>query len=272
MYTVPAPAPLYDIRPKDYAHLNFAGHFNGHYNTGPGEPSYYPQHNFNRMVAPNYQYANGTYYHQVPDGGLLAPAFQQPNVYAFDGGLAPAFPYQLSPLSENSPSSSSMSSQFETTLTPPPGPSFENIPQLYPEPLEDNRPQQTSPPQARRTRGPNKRPPGTGFADLLVRLVSYFVSKPSPNFERKNDLAHPLQAKLPTHVRVAVETYNSKCCYKYPPPEEDTGKENKEKASWQKHIFSNTHCDNLDPEIKEQVPKFVCPAFVAHHDQCKRAR
>lgn len=174
MYAIPAPAPLYDIRPKDYAHPSFAGHFNGHYNTGPGEPSYYSQHNFNGMVAPNFPYPNGTYYDQAPDGGLLAPAFQQPNEYAFDGGLAPAFPYQLSPLSGNTPISSSLSSPFE------------NIPQLYPEPLEDNSPQQTAAPHARRRkRGPNKRPPGTGFADLLVRLVSYLVSKTSPNLTEK---------------------------------------------------------------------------------------
>ena len=175
MYSVPAPAPLYDIRPEDYAHLSFAGHYNGHYNTGSGEPSY-PQHNFNGRVAPNFEFPNGAYYQMAPGGELLvlAPAFQQPNEYAFDGGLEPAFQYQSSPLSGNTPSSSSLSSPFETTLTPPPGPSFENIPQLYPELLEDNSPQQTSPPQARprRTRGPNKRPPGTGFADLLVRLVS----------------------------------------------------------------------------------------------------
>ena len=196
MYSVPVPAPLYDIRPKDYAHLSFAGHFNGHFNTGSGELSY-PQHNFNGMVAPNFQDPN-TFYQQPPDGVLLASSYRQ-NAYAYDGGLAPAFQYQTSRLSGNTPSSSSLSSPFETTLTPPPGPSFENIPQLYPELLRDNSPQQTAAPHARhrRTRGPNKRPPGTGFADLLVRLVLYLVSKTSPNFDRKNNLAHTVAGEAP---------------------------------------------------------------------------
>ena len=105
-------------------------------------------------------------------------------------------------------------------MTPLPVPSLENIPQLYSELLEDNSPQVTAMlhTRRRRTRGPNKRPSGTGmkrtkrsrnpvtgFPDLLVRFITCLVSETSPDYERKNTLAYPLQAKIPKGVRVALE-------------------------------------------------------------------
>lgn len=183
MYSVPTP--LYDIHPKDFSHPSYVDQFNGHLNTGSGEPLYPPSRlPFNGMLASTFQSPHAAFYHQSPDGGLVS-AFQ-PNGFTFDGRLAPAFQYnEMPPLSRNAPSPSSLSSSFEATLTPP-GPSLGSIPQLYPE-LEDNLPPPPAAPRARRrrTRGPNKRPPGTGFSYLLVRLIFRLVSETSSNLKQQ---------------------------------------------------------------------------------------
>ena len=182
------PTSLYDIHPGEFVHPNYADQFNGHFSTGSVEPCY-SEHLSDGMLAPTFQDPYGAIYYQARDGRILDHALQ-PNGYTFAGGLAPT---QVSPLSGNTPSSSSLSSSFEATLTLPPGPSSGNIPQLYPEILEDNTPPLsiTAHARPRRTRGPNKRLPGTGFLDLLVRFISYLVSETSPNFERKTlSLAH----------------------------------------------------------------------------------
>ena len=245
MYSVPAPAPRYDINSGDFVHPNYADQFNG-FNTGSVEPPY-SQYMPNGVFPPTFQDANSAFYHQAPGGGFPDPSFQ-PNGYTFDGG--PTF-QQMSPLSGNTPSSSSQLS-FETTWTPPPGPSFGNIPQLYPEVLEDNAPPPSAAPRARhrRTRGPNRRPPGTGFSDLLVRFIAYLVSKTSPNLKRKNSRVRALQDELPNDVRAAVEAYNPACCGNKRPPEEGKGKED---SSRLKHIFSNRHCAGLPKYIQDEV-------------------
>jgi hypothetical protein len=179
MYSVPTPTQLYDIYPKDFAHPSYADQFNGQFNTGSGEP-FYPQQDFSGML-PTFQNPNGITYYQAPEGGL-ASSFQ-PNEYTFDGRIAPASALQynyMSPLPRNIPSSRSLSSSsstsFGATLTPP-GPLFGNIPQLLPG-LEGNiQPSGAAHAHVashRRARGPNKRPPGTGFAQLLVRFISFF--------------------------------------------------------------------------------------------------
>lgn len=70
-------------------------------------------------------------------------------------------------------------------------------------------------------------------------------------------------------VRAALEEYYPDCpgCGERPPPEGG-----KDSSSRQKHIFSNNHCARLSKEIQEQLPNFVCPAFIAFHGQCSRAR
>ena len=80
-----------------------------------------------------------------------------------------------------------------------------------------------------------------------------------------------MQAELPGDVQAAVEAYNPACCGDKTPSEEGKGKE-KEDSSRQKHIFSDKHCERLGKEIREQLPYFVCPAFVIHHDLCKGAK
>ena len=227
MYSVPTSTQLYDIYPKDFAHPSYSDQFNGGFNTGSGDP-FYPQQDFSGML-PTFQNPNGMTYYQAPEG-RQASAFQ-PNGYTIHStgncqiseGTGACFPISTSPPSGNTLSSSflsSPSSSSEATLTPLPGPSLENIPQLYSEPLEDNSPQVTAILHARRrrTRGPNKRPSGTGmkrtkrsrnpvtgFPDLLVRFITCLVSETSPDFERKSTLTYPLQAKIPKGVRVALE-------------------------------------------------------------------
>jgi hypothetical protein len=78
-----------------------------------------------------------------------------------------------------------------------------------------------------------------------------------------------LQAELPEDVRAAVEAYNPACCRNRTPPKEGKGKED---SSRLKHIFSNRHCERLPKYIQDQVLYFVCPAFVTHHNLCKRAK
>ena len=181
MYSVPTHTQLYDIYPKDFAHPSYSDQFNGGFNTGSGE-SFYPQQDFSGML-PTFQNPNGMNYYQAPEG-RQASAFQ-PNGYTFDGRIAPASVMQynyMPPFPRNIPSSSALSSSsstsFGATLTPP-GPLFGNTPQLLPG-LEGNI-QPTAAAHAhvtshRRARGPNKRPPGTGFAQLLVRFISFVFS------------------------------------------------------------------------------------------------
>ena len=222
-------------------------------------------------MLPTFQNPNGMTYYQAPEG-RRASAFQ-PNGYTFDGRIAPANVMQynyMPPFPRNIPSSSALSSSsstsFGATLTPP-GPLFGNTPQLLPG-LEGNI-QPTAAAHAhvtshRRARGPNKRPPGTGFAQLLVRFFFFFhLISESSNLNGKL-LARPSQEKLPTQVRVALEEYYPNCCE----PRDRPG----QNCSRQKHMFSMKHCSRLSEDMQKLLPFFVCPAFIAFHDQCRNAK
>ena len=264
MYAVPTPTPHYDTNFKDFVHPSYAGQFNDQFNTGYGEPSYHQYSNqFDEILEPTFQAPNGALYYRPPDGGLVASSVYQ-NRYSFDE--APA------PLSGNTPGSSSQfsSSPFGTTLTPP-GPSLVgNIPQLSSE-LEATIFEPTAADPApvassRHTRGPNKRPPGTGFADLLVRFISFFyISSRSRLFTRTENLS---QNKLPWEVRVPLENFYTGCCQQDVKP----GQKPPQKCSRQKHLFSLRHCRNLEEDMQKLLPFFVCPAFIAHHAQCRSAK
>ena len=165
MYSVPTS--LYDIHSNNIVHPDYMDPFNGQFDMGTGE-LFYPQQPFDGLLASALSNHDGVSYHQPPDGGL-APAFQYN-------------PVQMPPLVTGTPSSSSQSSSsLEATLVPSLGPSLGDVPQLCPE-LEVNIPQPTAAPLShrgpvsrhRRTRGPNRRPPGTGFSSLLVRSISIF--------------------------------------------------------------------------------------------------
>ena len=165
MYSVPTS--LYDIYPNDSAYPDYVESFNGQFDMSTGE-LFHPQQPFDGTLAPAFPNLDSVSYHQPPDGGL-APAFQYN-------------PVQMPPLVTGTPSSSSQSSSsLEATLIPSLGPSLGDVPQLCPK-LEVNIPQPTAAPLShrgpvsrhRRTRGPNRRPLGTGFSSLLVRSISIF--------------------------------------------------------------------------------------------------
>lgn len=179
-----APTPQFDINRKNFVHPGYANPFNG-FNTGSGGP-FYPQQqqqSFDGMSAPIFPTPDGVTFHQPPDGGL--PSIFQPNGFNFGGELAPAFQYNsaqvTSPLLRTPSSSSQSSLSFEATSRPSPGPSFGNVPQLYPQ-LERKNPKprgigraRKSPTKRPRKRGPNKRPPNTGFSYLMVRFFFFHL-------------------------------------------------------------------------------------------------
>ena len=252
MYSVPTP--LYDIYPNDSAYPDYVESFNGQFDMSTGE-LFHPQQPFDGTLAPAFPNLDSVSYHQPPDGGL-APAHQYN-------------PAQILPLFTGTPSSSSQSSSsFEATLTPSLGPSLENVPQLYPE-LAASTPQATAAPltssglvsHRRRTRGPNRRPPGTGFSSLLVSFISFFslVSEMSPNLNGKTLLSS--QDKLPTEVQAALNMYDVGCC-----------KAKKEPSTTHKHMFSIKHINRFCKGMENLVPFFVCPAFVAFNVHCRNAR
>lgn len=162
LYTMSSiPTSLYDILQNDYVHETYMAPIDGRFDTGTGE-SFYPL-SLNEVLAPTFPKPNNVFFNQCPDGGL-SPAFPTYN----------AVPHFQTPHSfTRTPSSSSGSS---TSLEPSPNLSLGDSPQLYPE-QEDNLSQPIATPPAksevatsgRRSRGPNKRPPGTGYADLVVR-------------------------------------------------------------------------------------------------------
>ena len=111
----------------------------------------------------------------------------------------------------------------------------------------------------RRTRGPNRRRPGTGYSDLMVRsLVSW-----SCMMEFYMDSCAVAKDKLPTEVQDALNRNYRNCC-------EVVVK--KDTSTIQKHKFSNRHCSNLPQELHALLPSFACPAFVAMHGSCKSAK
>ena len=123
----------------------------------------------------------------------------------------------------------------------------------------DSRREQGSPPRPRK--GPNRRRPGTGYAELMVRrsfsLSSFCVdSLWGLTGRHKKD-------KLPQEVQEALTQTYQGCC-------EVVVK--KDISTVQKHQFSNRHCANLPPELQEVLPSFTCPAFVAMHESCRSAK
>ena len=175
MYSVPASTSLYDIHPGDIVHPNYADQFNGYFSTGSVEPCY------------SSTFPMGCS-RSARDGRILDHAFQ-PDEYILDGGLKcrpyPEIPRVQALCRRHSKPHSHPRRVLHSETYP------SSI--LTPEMLEDNSFPLSIAANARprRARGPNKRRPGTGFSDLLVRFISYLVSEKSPNFERKTlSLAH----------------------------------------------------------------------------------
>lgn len=68
------------------------------------------------------------------------------------------------------------------------------------------------------------------------------------------------QDGLPDEVKEALNQEYQGCCETV---------NTKDASTKQKHMFSNRHCKNLPQEYQEQVPNFVCPAFVALKSNCR---
>ena len=110
----------------------------------------------------------------------------------------------------------------------------------------------------RRTRGPNRRRPGSAYSELIVRS---FVS--SCMMEFYMDSYTVTKDKLPTEVRDALNQNYHGCC------EVVVKRDN---STMQKHRFSNRHCSNLPQELQALLPSFTCPAFVVMHSSCRSAK
>lgn len=112
----------------------------------------------------------------------------------------------------------------------------------------------------KRKRGPNKRPPGTAFLDLLVgsfRLIRIILER----LMTFNETSHSSsQDVLPKEVKEALDMNYKGCCESVNTTDASTR---------QKHVFSNRHCKNLPKHYQELVPNFVCPAFVAFKSNCR---
>ncbi|KAF8500310.1 hypothetical protein F5888DRAFT_1633073 [Russula emetica] len=246
-----APMPFYDIHRKDYVNQDYQVQVNNGFNTG-SEESFYPM-SLNEVQAtafqypPPFQHPNRLAYFQPQMG--LAPTFR--NGVTYNGGMAPTFqPHPRLPYFQTSapsfttvPSSASSSSTLpQHPLTPSP-PLRKEVQKAKLKSKSSgkhvtrNATQSTKrellAPKPRRKRGPNKRPPGTAFLNLLDGL--------------------------PNEVKEALEMDYRGCCETI---------NIKDISTKQKHMFSIRHCRNLPSEYQEQVPNFVCPAFIALKSNC----
>jgi hypothetical protein len=106
-------------------------------------------------------------------------------------------------------------------------------------------------------RGPNKRRPGTGYVDMMVRLVWLFLSRGVVC------LSAVAKGNLPADVQDALRTRYEGCCEVV---------KGKDVSTMQKHWFSKGHFKRLPPEYQDMLPVFTCPAFISLNSKCKRAK
>ncbi|KAF8506094.1 hypothetical protein F5888DRAFT_502313 [Russula emetica] len=244
-----APMPFYDIHRNDYVNQSYQVPVNNGFDTG-SEESFYPMSLNGVQAHPLHsQQPDNFAYFQSQMG--LAPTFQT-NV-TYNGGMAPTFqPYTMLPhLQTLAPSftmapslASSSSTSVQYPLTPSPIPSCKEVlksnlkSKSRGKHITRNATQSSKrellAAKPRRKRGPNKRPPGTAFLNLLDGL--------------------------PNQIKEALEMDYRGCCESVNITDVSTK---------QKHMFSLRHCRNLRMEYQEQVPNFVCPAFLALMGGCK---
>ena len=264
------PTPLYDIH-NDFLNQNYQVPNDGTFGMNTTEYFYTPSLNEVQIPLPH---PNNISFSKPPQVGL-APTFPT-NRVTYNGGLPPTFqPYNAVPHSQAQSSfttvlsptcGSSESTSLRGPLTPSSGPVT-----LHQKKKEKGNPGKRATRNAtqsakhqlltgnpRQKRGPNKRPPGTSFSDLLVcsfRLLSDNKKRllTSRNFSSPQD-------GLPHEVRTALEEEYKGCCDSI---------NTKDKSIKQKHWFTNRHCRNLAKNCQEAVPNFVCPAFLAFNSKCR---
>ena len=184
------PRILFDIHRNDFVNQNYQVPVNDGFNMG-SEESFYPP-SLNEVQAPsfpytiNFQQQNNLPYSQPPQMGS-APTFPM-NGVTYNGGMAPIFqPYTgihylqtPAPSFTTAPSlASSSSTSLRYPLTPSPIPLLKEVQKASPTKSKSKGKQVTRPAaqtakvelligKPKRKRGPNKRPPGTAFSNLLV--------------------------------------------------------------------------------------------------------
>ena len=191
-----ASAPLYDNKRNEFLNENYQVPINGGSDMGSEQPFYPPS--LNGMLAPpfsyplNFQQPNNLSYFQHPQMGL-AQTFPT-NGVMYNGGMAPTFQpftgpphYQaLAPPFTMAPSlASSSSTSLQYGLTPSPVPFRKDLQKVNHKSKSSGKHTTRNAAQSakrevlienrRRKRGPNTRPPGTTFSNLLVgssRLIA----------------------------------------------------------------------------------------------------
>lgn len=205
-----APMPLYDIHRNDFVNQDYQVPITDGFDMGSEES--FNHLSLNVVQAPTFPYPlpfqqpNNLSYFQPPQVGLR-PTFPT-NQVAYNGGFTPGFaptfqPYnaaQFQTLPSYTPalsSTSGPSTSLQGALTPSPAPLLQKkVRKANPKSKSKSRRKhvtrnatQTAKGELliskpKRQRGPNKRPPGTAFSNLLVgsfRLIPDNSKKTSPN-------------------------------------------------------------------------------------------
>jgi hypothetical protein len=110
----------------------------------------------------------------------------------------------------------------------------------------------------RRPRGPNKRPPGTGYSDMMVRSFSS-RSRLGGGLADSRDID---KERLSPQVQEALKKKYVGCCQRVHGSDE---------SSLMKHQFSKGHYSMVAEALQSSLPFFTCPAFLAMHPSCKRS-
>ncbi|KAI0274308.1 hypothetical protein BGY98DRAFT_1099095 [Russula aff. rugulosa BPL654] len=232
---------LYGIHPHDDhgLHQNLMAQIDASPSMGSGEP-FYPTL-FDGVPTPFFPNPNNISATQSPHEELVVPTFLT-NGVTNDAGLAPAFPtYNAVPHSSPFVTSSLFFSGLPTspgsTLAPSRGPSRGNLPKRKRKSDDDYTKRIAMYLAKSKKVAPTRKPYGAGFRDMFD--------------------------KLPLEVQRALNTFYTGCC------ESTTGKAN---STRKKHMFSKQHCLNLPKEYLDMIPCFVCPAYIAFHGRCTKAR
>ncbi len=210
------PASLYDVHPNDFPNQGHQVPINRSFDVGSGKS--FPAHSLFPYPLP-FQQPNEVSYFQPPPQVELAPTFPT-NGVAYNGGMAHNFqPYNAVPYLQTQPSFISASSTISDSsssrqgaLTPASAPSVRKQLQKANSKSKSDGKRVTRNAtqyamrelltgQPKRKRGPNKRPPGTSFSDLLVRSfrpLLVYNKRPltSRNFSRA--IAGRAHARSPT--------------------------------------------------------------------------
>ncbi|KAI0284825.1 hypothetical protein BC826DRAFT_141921 [Russula brevipes] len=199
---------FYDILPEDHLHKSYMAALGGAFGMSPGGFSFPP--------------TCGNQAHTLPTSNFTFPF---PTPTSTPGTPSTGWPTSLEPTPA-------------TSFGPPPGQLLAygelEADDIESTPTSLGKRKQSG--ATRRPRGPNKRPPGAGYSDMMGRL--------SPQVQEA------LKKKYPG------------CCQRVHGSDE---------SSLMKHRFSRGHYSMVAEPLQSSLPFFTCPAFLAMHPSCKRA-